>query len=524
MGIITSDTFNPIRAYANVRLQQGVPLVDADVNELDDIRKFDLRAFLKWFAGNGLRIGGDGFHILQAPTASATDILISAGVTNNNATTTLSNTNGTYPQPLSGASVAVPVATPGAFTAHVNQYVAVVQANGLFAGLYQIQSVGASTVTLLWPSNTPGVATGTTVTKGAKVFLAASDVKTTALNDVGRILVDGLEVIIPSDKLYSEQLIAGADVGVVPALPTAIPAGTNVLVFLDVWERNVSTLEDPSLIVQPLNTESCVRTKRLWVVRVRSGSTPQVLPVQNNGVGDWAAGHLYYPLASITRANPSDPITSATITDLREYGTLVSTIQQPPLNANGGKVLILDSNASGLTSTHLRIYADGDSVWFILNASWNGSAWVPDSSGNYTGGFRISRHDFALFNNDFGSSSFTSFTRSWTLPMTAGVNSAFQLGGSVEEIGRVALEFQNTGSGTLSSTGGNSVTFRNRFPAKPSSITFSKLDSANFPSAGGGDTLPNVWVPDGDGFAVYAHEILVAGDRAYWYGSYNAIA
>src|SRR5262245_30188989 len=83
MGNITNDTFNPIRAYCNVRLQQGVPLVDADVNELDDIRKFEVRAFLKWFVGNGVPEGNDGFRIAPAlsfsGTGSATDFQIQVG-------------------------------------------------------------------------------------------------------------------------------------------------------------------------------------------------------------------------------------------------------------------------------------------------------------------------------------------------------------------------------------------------------------------------------------------------------------
>src|SRR5262245_43048405 len=79
MGIITPDTFNPISAYCNVRLQQGVPLVDADVNELDDIRKFEVRALLKWFVGNGIPDGNDGFRIAAAAVPAPDDFQILAG-------------------------------------------------------------------------------------------------------------------------------------------------------------------------------------------------------------------------------------------------------------------------------------------------------------------------------------------------------------------------------------------------------------------------------------------------------------
>jgi len=72
MGNFSRDTFDRLKHYVGVRLQQGVPLIDADWNEQEDIRKFELQAFLKWFAGNGVPSGNDGFLIMAA-----------AGTTNN---------------------------------------------------------------------------------------------------------------------------------------------------------------------------------------------------------------------------------------------------------------------------------------------------------------------------------------------------------------------------------------------------------------------------------------------------------
>ena len=37
MASITTSTFDPLRRFVNVRLQQGVPIVDSDWNELDDV-------------------------------------------------------------------------------------------------------------------------------------------------------------------------------------------------------------------------------------------------------------------------------------------------------------------------------------------------------------------------------------------------------------------------------------------------------------------------------------------------------
>ncbi|WP_326772957.1 DUF6519 domain-containing protein [Streptomyces sp. NBC_01445] len=63
MAVISTDTFDPLKRYVRVRLQQGVPIVDADVNEREDIQKFELRAFLKWFVGDGVPEGNEGFRI-----------------------------------------------------------------------------------------------------------------------------------------------------------------------------------------------------------------------------------------------------------------------------------------------------------------------------------------------------------------------------------------------------------------------------------------------------------------------------
>ncbi|MGW4229499.1 DUF6519 domain-containing protein [Streptomyces sp. NPDC004980] len=79
MAQISQDTFDPMRRFVRVRLQQGVPIVDADVNEREDIQKFELRAFLKWFVGDGVPEGNDGFRITG--TGDAYDFTIQCGVT-----------------------------------------------------------------------------------------------------------------------------------------------------------------------------------------------------------------------------------------------------------------------------------------------------------------------------------------------------------------------------------------------------------------------------------------------------------
>jgi hypothetical protein len=76
MGNFSRDTFDKLKHYIGVRLQQGVPLVDADWNEMEDIRRYEFQAFLKWFVGNGVPFGNDGFRIEAVSDNSPNDFII----------------------------------------------------------------------------------------------------------------------------------------------------------------------------------------------------------------------------------------------------------------------------------------------------------------------------------------------------------------------------------------------------------------------------------------------------------------
>jgi hypothetical protein len=78
MAVITGNTFDPGKKYVSVRLQQGVPLVDADWNELQDILKYTSQVLMKWFIGNGIPAGTNGFQV--AGTGLANDFVVQCGV------------------------------------------------------------------------------------------------------------------------------------------------------------------------------------------------------------------------------------------------------------------------------------------------------------------------------------------------------------------------------------------------------------------------------------------------------------
>src|SRR6266536_4512292 len=79
MAVMTDDTFDALRRYVGVRLQQGVPIADSDWNEIDDVHEFGLRAPTKWFVGDGVPEGTNGFRI--EGTGLSNDFFIGSGIT-----------------------------------------------------------------------------------------------------------------------------------------------------------------------------------------------------------------------------------------------------------------------------------------------------------------------------------------------------------------------------------------------------------------------------------------------------------
>jgi hypothetical protein len=77
MAVISPNSFDPLKRYVGVRLQQGVPIADRDWNELEDTLKFEQRAFLRWFIGNGIPEGSNAFQIIGSGLTN--DFTISVG-------------------------------------------------------------------------------------------------------------------------------------------------------------------------------------------------------------------------------------------------------------------------------------------------------------------------------------------------------------------------------------------------------------------------------------------------------------
>jgi len=72
------DTHTPSKHYIGIRLQQGVPLLDRDWNELEDIRRYYERMLRAHYIGEGVP-DIDGFKITPPANAAANQFVIGAG-------------------------------------------------------------------------------------------------------------------------------------------------------------------------------------------------------------------------------------------------------------------------------------------------------------------------------------------------------------------------------------------------------------------------------------------------------------
>ncbi|HSR98992.1 MAG TPA: DUF6519 domain-containing protein [Kofleriaceae bacterium] len=76
--VLSNQAVADPRHYVAVRLQQGVPLLDSDWNELEDLRRLELQALVKMFVGTGVPAGDDGFRI--SASGDANNVSIHPGV------------------------------------------------------------------------------------------------------------------------------------------------------------------------------------------------------------------------------------------------------------------------------------------------------------------------------------------------------------------------------------------------------------------------------------------------------------
>jgi len=340
MGDFSRNTFDKVKHYVGVRMQQGVPLVDADWNELEDIRRYEVQAFLKWFVGDGVPAGNDGFRIDALPGGGVNTIRLIASTSGSGRSSVTVDVGASTAAAALGFTAtnrrAARFSAPARLTGEATEPFA------LSAGMKLVVSAeGAAPQTITFAAASfanIAAATAAAVVTAINATLTGITASAGTGDDfvivggdgtpdgAGRCLVDGRDAVhegrlaYTAQPLYTNDSLAAAwGVPVLAALASPPSVPRDDLVYLDVWDREVSAAEDDSLINPQIGVESTVRLRREWAVRVRPGSLQVPLPVD----ADYVSGHSYLPLAKLSRPAAAPAIGSSALTDLRPRGLLM---------------------------------------------------------------------------------------------------------------------------------------------------------------------------------------------------------
>jgi hypothetical protein len=357
------------KRYVGVRMQQGVPVLDADWNEMEDLRKHELNELFKQFIGGGVPTGNNGFCICALDKGGAGTIVLTAppdetefasleiDFSNSTAASVLgfwpgkayTEHYGSSPARLTGNAAEPFILTDGmTLTVKINgsDGQTVTFSEDDFQGEDEnIAEAAAGKVVDIINASLTGASAQ--IGPGNDFIITGG----TAENP-GRILVEGVEALNETDIVYSsqplfenEKLAEKWDVDVVPALQPLSDSDRDDVVYIDVWEREVDYLEDKDLFQEVIGLETTVRLKREWVVRVAEGAADL------SGITR-KPGHRYLPLARLHRKQNDNKITVGSILDLRKQQLKLADNIVSPIRVMGE--FGIDKVNSGLFENMMR--------------------------------------------------------------------------------------------------------------------------------------------------------------------------
>ena len=333
MGNFSRDTYDYLKHYISVRLQQGVPLVDADWNEANDIRRFELQAFLKWYIGNGIPLGNDGFRIVPIFSLGNIGNINRQNLIEENIGLIrpyIENTEwNKFINILEAVDVSLPFIAPQRYSLRNNLSTWALSKN-------VIDNINIAT---------PSFFIQKTIND---FFIVGGD---GSPSGAGRCLVEGWDVVIDNGLCYSEQLLYNNqelanrwNVEVLRDLSTPSERDRTDTVFLDIWEHEINSVEDSEIVNPALGIETCTRIKREWVVRVAQGYDIERFRNYESVLKDKLplqyANHIFFPIAILERKKSVDVIDQDQIMDLRRKGLCLADFQDHDHsgNENGHKI------------------------------------------------------------------------------------------------------------------------------------------------------------------------------------------
>ena len=246
-GDFTRFTFRPERHYSGVRMQQGRVQLDADWNEQLDIQAYrDRTTALDVIGRSGAPKGGGSFLVSLTPGNG--DLALAPGRFYVDGILCELDTAEHEIASFEDATTLILERWPADDSALDADRWVELEADGVAPELRQIATVTAS-------------ARRVELATDASAFSAAANPR------------------LRTATTYLTQPDDGS-----PAALTAVAADRTDLVYLDVWEREVTANEDPALLEQALGgVDTATRSRTVWQVRVQE----DVAATSCEDVADW---------------------------------------------------------------------------------------------------------------------------------------------------------------------------------------------------------------------------------------------
>lgn len=301
--------------YVGVRLQQGVPLLDADWNELEDLRKYEVAEMIRRFIGDGVPDGNDGFRI-QALAGGATNTIVLRVVSSLIELTsievvlasstaadrlgflpgnTFSERFGNSPTQLTGNETEPFVLSDGlTFSVRINGGVEQIVTFSA-ADFIDITQATAAEVQVVLSTAIPTISVLIGIGNDFYISGGAGDIES-----AGRILVEGVETLNENTIAFQSQpLFQNTELANQWQVPEISPildvvAERTDVIYIDVWEREIGYVEDEDIVDNAIGIETAVRLKREWAVRVSEGANDLSGIVR-------LTGHRYSVLVTVAR-------------------------------------------------------------------------------------------------------------------------------------------------------------------------------------------------------------------------------
>lgn len=336
MGDYSRDPFQRLadaagKRYVGVRMQQGVPVLDADLNVMDDIRRHEHETVNTWVVGDGVPVGSNGFRIVPIVGGGENTLVIDAVAAAPSLSQLLVDTAASSAAAALGfnafnSSAARDGTSPARLVGDRVQPFALADGNTLTLRVDD----GAPATVAFHSTDFADITAATAAEVCAVINAATSAVAATpgAGNDFivrgggsqpdrGCIMVAGQITFNERDIKYSQQpLFSNTGLaqrwGVDPLAPLSEPVADRAYIaFIDVWNREVNSTEDEDLVDTRIGIETTLGLRREWAVRVvPEPDFPSVLAAR-------PARHAYYPLALLQRPGGVRRIDADMISDLR---------------------------------------------------------------------------------------------------------------------------------------------------------------------------------------------------------------